>query len=96
MPIKQSKDNTNTTSTSIPEDSLIQKYENEFFSIMYPQNWTTEWKDYDAEDERLLFVLDSLSVKGGSVELLSPDRNTSVKITKSVYAWIIPHGTPGQ
>jgi len=62
----------------LPEDSLVQKYENEYFSIMHPQNWTTEWTDNDS-DESIKSILDSLGVKGGTLELWSPDNRIGVK-----------------
>jgi len=82
-----------TNKEPLPKDSLAQKYENEFLSIMYPQNWTTEWTDNDP-DESIKSILDSLGVKGGTLELWSPDNRIGVKIVKSVSGWLDPNGNP--
>ena len=87
---------TNSESASLPEDSLVQKYENEFFSIMYPQNWTSVWTDNNPDDERIKFIIDSLGIKGGTLELWSPDYRTGVKLVKSISAWLNPNGNPKQ
>jgi hypothetical protein len=83
-------------SANLPKDSLVQKYENEYFSIMCPQGWTSEWEDYVPETEDVARVFDSLGVKGGSVELWSPDKRMGVKLVKSVAAWLNPYGDPKQ
>jgi|GEM_PF-3242021 len=79
---------------TIPEDSLVQKYENDYFSVMYPQNWTAQWKDNDPGSVEVANLLDSLGKKGGSVELWSPDKRLGVRLVKSSYAWVYPEGTP--
>jgi len=84
------------TSEPIPADSLVQKYENEFFSIMCPQNWTADWEEYIPESEDIARVLDSLEIKGGAVELWSPDQRFGVRLVKSVSAWVNPYGDPKQ
>lgn len=81
---------------SMPADSLVQKYENEFFSIMCPQKWTADWEEYVPESEDIARVLDSLEIKGGTVELWSPDQRLGVRLVKSVSAWLNPYGDSKQ
>lgn len=84
------------TTEPIPADSLVQKYNNEFFSIMCPQNWTADWEEYVLESEDVARVLDSLGITGGAVELWAPDRGLGVRLVKSVSAWLNPYGDPKQ
>lgn len=77
-------------------DSLVQKYENEYFSIMCPKNWTSDWEEYVPESEDISRVLDSLKVKGGAVELWSPNNRVGVRLVKSISAWLNPNGSPRQ
>lgn len=80
----------------LPLDSLVQKYENEFFSIMCPQGWTAEWEDYLPDNENMARIIDSLNIKGGAVELWAPDGRMSVRLVKSIAAWLNPYGSPKQ
>jgi len=81
---------------SLPKDSLVQKYENEYFSIMCPQGWTSEWEEYQPETEEIARVLNEKGIKGGAVELWSPDTRFGIRLVKSVSAWPNPYGSPRQ
>lgn len=79
-----------------PKDTLVQKYENEFFSIMCPQGWTSEWEEYVPETEDIARVLKEKGIRGGATELWSPDRRFGIRLVKSVSAWLNPYGNPRQ
>jgi len=90
------KGSQNEGEKSLPKDSLVQKYENEYFSIMCPQGWTSEWEEYQPETEEIAHILNEKGIKGGAVELWSPDRRFGIKLVKSVSAWLNPYGSPRQ
>lgn len=79
-----------------PMDTLVQKFENEFFSIMCPQGWTSEWEEYVPETEDIARILKEKGIRGGATELWSPDRRYGIRIVKSVSAWLSPNSSPRQ
>jgi len=79
---------------SLAKDSLVQKYENEYFSIMCPRGWTSEWEEYKPETEKIASVLKEKGIKGGAVELWAPDARMGIRLVKSVIAWISPDASP--
>lgn len=84
------------TEKVLPKDSLVQKYENEYFSIMCPQGWKSEWEEYVPETEDIARVLKEKGLKGGAAELYSPDNRLGIRLVKSVAAWLNPNGSPRQ
>lgn len=75
---------------------LSEKYENEYFSIMCPKGWTSEWEEYVPETENIAHVLNEKGIKGGAAELWSPDHRFGIRLVKSVSAWLNPNGSPRQ
>lgn len=57
-------------STAQSEDLHMQKYENEYFSIMHPKGWSVEWEEH-------------VPFKGGNVDLSTPDGLLGMRLSIS-------------
>lgn len=73
----------------LPVDSLVRAYDDDMFSLLFPQGW--EFETDTVETTGVTHIVDSLGITSGIVEFYPPYHSFKIRLVKSASRWMAPN-----